>query len=98
METQNAEMLESLLPSKFQYKIKEVKILEQSKILEEVKFRASFEANICTKEDAEELFFVIASKNGTESAPERENAEWIQQQSIQLWEKNSRPKISERWQ
>ena len=73
METQNAEMLESLLPSKFQYKIKEVKILEQSKILEEVKFRAPFEANICTKEDAEELFFVIASKNGTEmKAPRKE--------------------------
>ena len=42
METQNAKMLESLLPSKFQYKIKEVKILEQSEILEKVKFHASF--------------------------------------------------------
>ena len=34
--------------------------------MEEVKFHASFEVNICTKEDPEELFFYIASKNGTE--------------------------------
>ena len=38
METEGAEMLESLLPSK--YRVKEVKILEQSEILEEVKFHA----------------------------------------------------------
>ena len=31
-----AEMLERFLPSKFQYRIKEVKILEQAEILEEV--------------------------------------------------------------
>ena len=48
-----AEMLESFLPSKFQYRIKEVKILEQAEILEEVKFHASFEVNICRREDAE---------------------------------------------
>ena len=66
METENAKTLESLLPSKFQYKIKEVKILEKSEILEEVKFHASFGANNCTKEDAEELFFYIPSKNDTE--------------------------------
>ena len=41
-----AEMLETLLPSIFQYRIKEVKILEQAEILEEVKFHASFEVNI----------------------------------------------------
>ena len=64
-------MLESLLPSKFQQKIKEVKILEQSEILEEVKFHASFEVNICTKEDPEELFFYIASKNCTEMKARR---------------------------
>ena len=40
METEGAEMLESLLPSKFKYRVKEVKILEQSEILEEVKFHA----------------------------------------------------------
>ena len=69
MDTPNAKMLESVLPSKFQYKIKEVKILEQSK----VKFHASFEANICTKEDAEELFlfFVIASKKNTKMKARR---------------------------
>ena len=66
METDGAKMLESLLPSKFQYKVKEVKILEQSEIVEEVKFHASFEANICRKEEAEEFFLYIASKNGTD--------------------------------
>ena len=73
MDTPNAKMLESVLPSKFQYKIKEVKILEQSKVLEQVKFHASFEAKICTKEDAEELFlfFVIASKKNTKMKARR---------------------------
>ena len=46
METEGAEMLESLLPSKFKYRVKEVKILEQSEILEEVKFYGSFDVNI----------------------------------------------------
>ena len=42
MDTENAKMLESLLPSKFKYKINEVKILEKSEILEEVKFHADW--------------------------------------------------------
>ena len=71
METENVKMLESLLPSKFPYKIKEVKILQKSEILEEVKFHASFEVNICTKEDTAELFFYIASKNCTEMKARR---------------------------
>ena len=73
METDGAKMLESLLPSKFQHKVKQVKILEQSEIVEEVKFHASFEANICRKEEAEEFFLYIASKNGTDmKAPRKE--------------------------
>ena len=73
METDGAEMLVSLLPSKFQYRVRDVKILEQSEILEEVKFHASFEVNICRKEEAEEFFSCIASKNGTEmKAPRKE--------------------------
>ena len=73
METGGAKTLESLLPSKFQYKVKDVKILEKSGILVEVKFHASFEANICRKVEAEELFFYIASKNGTDmKAPRKE--------------------------
>ena len=35
-----------MLPSKFKYRVKEVKILEQSEILEEVKFYGSFDVNI----------------------------------------------------
>ena len=62
METEGAEMLESLLPSKFKYRVKEVKILERSEILEEMKFHASFYANVCRK--VEELFLFIAAKNG----------------------------------
>ena len=42
MEIENAKMLESLLPSKFKYKINEVKILEKSELLEEVKFHADW--------------------------------------------------------
>ena len=49
METDVAEMLESLLPSKFKYRVKKVKILEKSEILEEVKFHTSFDVNICRK-------------------------------------------------
>ena len=50
METDGAsEMLESLLPSKFKYRVKKVKILEKSEILEEVKFHTSFDVNICRK-------------------------------------------------
>ena len=87
METDGAKMLESLLPSKFQHKVKQVKILEQSEIVEEVKFHASFEANICRKEEAEEFFFVYCFKEwyGYESAQKRESTDGIQQQSIQLW-------------
>ena len=73
METDGAKMLESLLPSKFQHKVKQVKILEQSEIVEEVKFHASLEVNICRKEEAEEFFLYIASKNGTDmKAPRKE--------------------------
>ena len=73
METEGAEMLESLLPSKFKYRVKEVKILEQSEILEEVKFHASFDVNICRKVEVEELFLFIAAKNGTDmKAPRKE--------------------------
>ena len=66
-----AEMLERFLPSKFQYRIKEVKILEWAEILEEVKFHASFEVNICRREDAEEFLSFISSKNGTEMKAHR---------------------------
>ena len=73
MGTEGAKMLESLLPSKFRYRVKEVKILEQSEILEEVKFHASFDVNICRKVEVEELFSFIASKNGTDmKAPRKE--------------------------
>ena len=66
METDGAsEMLESLLPSKFKYRVKKVKILEKSEILEEVKFHTSFDVNICRKVDVVELFLFIAAKNGT---------------------------------
>ena len=59
-------MLESLLPSKFEYRFGEVKILEQSEILEEQRFHASFEVNICRKGEAEEFLRCIASKNVTD--------------------------------
>ena len=73
METDGAEMLESLLPSKFKYRVKKVKILEKSEILEGVKFHASFDVNICRKVDVEELFLFIAAKNGTDmKAPRKE--------------------------
>ena len=73
METEGAEMLESLLPSKFKYRVKEVKILEQSEVREEVKFHASFDVNICRKVEVEELFLFIAAKNGTDmKAPRKE--------------------------
>ena len=73
METEGAEMLESLLPSKFRYRVKEVKILEKSEILEEVRFHASFDINICRKAEVEELFLFIAAKNGTDmKAPRKE--------------------------
>ena len=66
-------MLESLLPSKFEYRVGEVKILEQSEILEEQRFHASFEVNICRKGEAEEFLRCIASKNGTDfKAPRKE--------------------------
>ena len=65
-------MLESLLPSKFKYRVKEVKILEQSEILEEVKFHASFDVNICRKVEVEELFLFIAAKNTDMKAPRKE--------------------------
>ena len=81
METDVAEMLESLLPSKFKYRVKKVKILEKSEILEEMKFHASFDVNICRKVDAEELFLFIAAKNGTdiyESPKKREITDGIQ--------------------
>ena len=72
--------------------------MEQSEILEEVKFHASFEVKICRKEYAEEFFSYIASKNGTEmKAPRKEKStDGIKQQSIQLLEKNPRPKIRKR--
>ena len=73
METDGAEMLKSLLPSKFQYRVKEVKVLEESEILEEQRFHASFEVNICRKEEAGEFLSCIASKNGTDfKAPRKE--------------------------
>ena len=73
METEGAEMLESLLPSKFKYRVKEVKILEQSEVREEVKFHASFDVNICRKVEVEELFLFIAAKNGPDmKAPRKE--------------------------
>ena len=75
METEGAEMLESLLPSKFKYRVKEVKILEQSEVREEVKFHASFDVNICRKVEVEELFLFIAAKNGTNMKDPRKEKE-----------------------
>ena len=46
METEGAKMLESLLSSKLKYRVKEAKLLEQSEILEGVKFHGSFDVNI----------------------------------------------------
>ena len=63
METDVAEMLESLLPSKFKYRVKKVKILEKSEILEEVKFHTSFDVNICRKVDVEELFEFLSKSS-----------------------------------
>ena len=42
-----------------------------AEILEEVKFHASFEVNICRREDAEEFLSFISSKNGTEMKAHR---------------------------
>ena len=77
METEGAEMLESLLPSKFRYRVKEVKILEKSEILEEVRFHASFDINICRKAEVEELFLFIAAKNGTDMKAPRKEKVWM---------------------
>ena len=41
MEAEGSDMLKSLLPSKFQYRVQEIKILEESEILEEQRFHAS---------------------------------------------------------
>ena len=47
--------------------------MEQSEILEEQRFHASFEVNICRKGEAEEFLRCIASKNGTDfKAPRKE--------------------------
>ena len=40
------------LPEGFKYRVKKQKILEQSKIKEELKFKVEFEVNICDKEEA----------------------------------------------
>ena len=47
--------------------------MEESEIFEEQRFHASFEVNICRKEDAEEFLKSIATKNGTDfKAPRKE--------------------------
>ena len=73
MEVEGAEMLKRLLPSKFEYRVHESKILEESDIFEEQRFHASFEVNICRKDESEEFHKSIASMNGTEfKAPRKE--------------------------
>ena len=77
METDGAEILVSFLSSEFQYRVRDAKILNQSEIHKEVKFHASFEENICRKEEAETFFSYIASKNGTDmKAPTKEKV-WM---------------------
>ena len=61
MEAEGTDMLKSLLPSKFQYRVHEFKILEESEIFEEQRFHASFEVNISRKEDAEEFLKSLCS-------------------------------------
>ena len=59
------------LPEGFKYRVKKQKILEQSEIKEELKFKVEFEVNICDKEEALKFVQLIAAKNDTEMKPTR---------------------------
>ena len=59
------------LPEGFKYRVKKQKILEQSEIKEELKFKVEFEVNICDKEEALKFVQRIAAKNDTEMKPTR---------------------------
>ena len=61
--------------------------MEESKIFEEQRFHATFEVNICRKEDAEEFLKSIATKNGTDfKAPRKEKMrKKYSSKSLQLW-------------
>ena len=59
------------LPEGFKYRVKKQKILEQSEIKEELKFKVEFEVNICDKEEALKFVQLMAAKNDTEMKPTR---------------------------
>ena len=55
------------LPEGFKYRVKKQKILEQSEIKEELKFKVEFEVNICDKEEALKFVQLIVAKNDMNS-------------------------------
>ena len=64
-------MLLRLLPKEYKYKINNVKILAKSDVLEEQRFKAYFEVNICDKEKADEFVKIFGKMNGLGFQPDK---------------------------
>ena len=60
-----------LLRLEYEYKINNVKILAKSDVLEEQRFKAYFEVNICGKEKAEEFVKIFGKMNGLGFQPDK---------------------------
>ena len=60
-----------LLPKEYKYKINNVKILAKSDVLEEQRFKAYFEVNICDKEKADEFVKIFGKMNGLGFQPDK---------------------------
>ena len=66
----DSEVLLRLLPKEYKYKINNIKNLAKSDVLEEQRFKAYFEVNICDKEKADEFVKIFGKINGSNFRPE----------------------------
>ena len=62
-------MLLRLLPKEYKYKINNIKNLAKSDVLEEQRFKAYFEVNICDREKADEFVKIFGKINGSGFQP-----------------------------